>query len=114
GPPQQIERMHRSRQLAAEKLRRDVLRHAAGMHDSLLESSDLARSRLPVRLEKAPTLIVDETQFARFRRQAKIRVVLAQEQPVFRATRKHSIRLARAARDEIVDEHADVGFVATR
>ena len=48
------------------------------------------------------------------RRQAQVGVVLAQQQAIFRAAREHPIRLARAARDEIVDQHADVGLVAAR
>ena len=48
------------------------------------------------------------------RREPQVGIVLAQQQPIFRAAREHPIRLARAARDEIVDEHADVGLVASR
>ena len=47
-------------------------------------------------------------------REARVGVVLAQVQAVFRARGEHAVRLQRAVRDEVVDQHADVRLVATR
>ena len=64
--------------------------------------------------EEAPALVVDEAEFAASGRQAQVRVVLAQREAVLRAAREHAVRLGRAARDEVVDHHADVGVAAGR
>ena len=41
-----------------------------------------------------------------------IRIVLAQQEPVFRPRGKHPVRLPGILRDEIVDQHADIGLRA--
>ena len=46
------------------------------------------------------------------RRQALVGVVDPQAEPVLRARGEHPIGFADAARDEVVDEHADIGFGA--
>ena len=51
---------------------------------------------------------------AALRRQAHVGIVLAQGQPVFGAAREHAVRLGRTARDQIVDQHADIGLAALR
>ena len=66
------------------------------------------------RLERAPALVVDEAELAADRHQAIDRVVLAQQQPELGARRQHAIRLLGAARDQIVDEHADVRLIAAQ
>ena len=47
-----------------------------------------------------------------FRGQALVRVVGPQRQPIFGARGEHAIRLADAARHQVVDHHADVGLRA--
>jgi hypothetical protein len=72
-----------------------------------------ARRRwLRASLEQLPALIADETELAPDRREARIGVVLAQQQTVLGAAREHAIGLAGAARDQIIDEHAEVGLAA--
>ena len=46
--------------------------------------------------------------------EAQISVVFTQLQPIFRTRREHSIRFRNASRDEIVDQHAEIGFIASR
>src|SRR5687767_10269563 len=89
-------------------------RQVGGMNDRALQALDFGRRAIALRCEELPTLVADQSKLAAAWRKAQVGVVLTQQQTIFRATREHSIRLARAARDEIVDEHADVGFVATR
>jgi hypothetical protein len=60
---------------------------------------------------RAQRIVVDQAS-SRPRRQAQVGVVLAQLQPVFGAAGEHAVRLARALRDQVVDQHAEVGLVA--
>src|SRR3569623_203073 len=55
-----------------------------------------------------------ETQLAPARREAESGVGLAQQYTVFRTAREHAIGLLRAARDEIVYQHTEIGIVAAR
>ena len=48
------------------------------------------------------------------RRQAPIGIVMPQQQAVLGAAGEHAIRLVDAAGDEVVDHHAQVGFVAAK
>ena len=41
-----------------------------------------------------------------------IRIVFAQQEPVFRPRGKHPVRLPGVLRDEVVDQHADIGLRA--
>jgi len=61
-----------------------------------------------------PAIIIHQPQVAAGLGQAQVGVVFAQDQPVFRAAGEHAIGLARATRDEVIDEHADIGLVAAR
>ena len=65
-------------------------------------------------LEERPALVVHQTQLAADGRQAQVGVVLAQQQAMLGAAGEHAIGLARAARHQVVDEHADVAFAALR
>ena len=47
-------------------------------------------------------------------REAQVGIVLAQDQAIFGAAGKHAIRLEGAARNQIVDQHTDVGLVTAR
>ena len=84
------------------------------MNDRAFQALDFRSGAIALRREQLPALVADQSELARLRREAQVGIVLAQQQPIFRAAREHPIRLARAARDEIVDEHADVGLVAPR
>src|SRR3569623_502509 len=64
------------------------------------------------RLERAPALVVAQAERAPRRHQPIDRVVLAQQQPEFRARGQHAVRLLRATRRQIVDEHAEVRLLA--
>ena len=89
-------------------------RHDRGIHRRALEALLLERDRVALARERIPARIVDHAELAAALGETQIRVVLAQLQPVFRARREHPIRLGDAARDEIVDEHAEIRFVAAR
>ena len=80
-------------------------------------ASDPATARLrsiarAARLEPFPPLVVHETEPPAGRRQAQVRVVDPQQQPMLGARREHPVRLETAARDQVVDENADVRLVA--
>jgi hypothetical protein len=65
-------------------------------------------------LVPAPALVVDEPERAPGGEQALGGVVLAQEQAELGARRHHAVRLARAAGDQIVDEHAGVRLITAQ
>ena len=44
----------------------------------------------------------------------RVGIILAQQQAVFRATGEHPIRFAGAQSYQIIDQHAEIGFVALR
>ena len=44
--------------------------------------------------------------------EAKIRIVLTEDQAVLAAAGHHAVRFIRPLRDEVIDERTDVGFVA--
>src|SRR5690606_41687631 len=67
-------------------------------------SSDLRR----------PARIVDQAKAAPDRRKAQVGIVLAQLQAVFGAAGEHPVRLGGAVGDQVVDQHTEVGLVATR
>ena len=54
----------------------------------------------------------DAAELHAFRRQPLVGVVDAQAEPVLRARGEHAVGLAHAARDQVVDEHADIGLGA--
>ena len=54
--------------------------------------------------------IVDEPQLAPDGRQAPIGIIVAQDDSVFGARRKHAIGFVYASGDQIVDQDADVGL----
>ena len=59
-----------------------------------------------------PALIGNQSQPVTQRHQAFVAVVLAQQQPVFRAGGEHPVGLVGAAGHQIIDQHADVGLSA--
>ena len=63
-------------------------------------------------LHAAHPLVRDEPDPVPDGTQARVRVVLPQEQAVFRPARHDSVRLLRPLRDEVVDERADVALAA--
>ena len=67
--------------------------------------------RVALRFEPAPAVGVHQAELSRNRRQSEIRVVLAQSQPILRATAEHAVRLVRAEGDKVVNEDAKVRLV---
>ena len=43
--------------------------------------------------------------------QAQVRIILPQQQPILRARREHPIRLRRALRNQVINQHPDVSLV---
>ena len=85
-----------------------------GIDRRRLQALQLARDRVALARERVPARIVDDAELAAVLGQAQVRVVFAQLQPVLGARREHPVRLGDAARDEVVDQHAEIGFVAAR
>ena len=88
--------------------------HVHRPDDDVVQARGFLREPLAPRFELPPALVGNEPELAADGCQAQVRVVLAQAQAELGAAREHAIRLGRAARDEIVDQHADVGFLAAR
>ena len=64
--------------------------------------------------EGLPARIVDQAQAAADLGQTQVGVVFAQLQAVLGAAGEHAIGLGDAARHQVIDQHAQVGLVATR
>ena len=78
------------------------------------QAAQLPFNRFPLGAEGRPAGIADQPEPASQLGQTQIGIVLAQRKPVLGATGKHAIRFGHAARDEIVDEHAQIRLVAAR
>lgn len=63
-------------------------------------------------LKGEPIGVADEAQIAAFRSEAQVGVVLPEQDSIFGPTGKHPVGLIGAFRDEVINEHTDVGFVA--
>ena len=61
-----------------------------------------------------PALVVDQAQLAPDRREPGVRIVLAQQQPVFGATGEHAVGLGGSLGNEVIDQHAEVRLAARR
>lgn len=48
------------------------------------------------------------------RRESRVGIVLSEQDAVFSAGGKHTVRFVNAFRDEVIDEYADIGFVAVQ
>ena len=70
--------------------------------------------RLAFFAEPAPALLINQAERAGLFREAQIGVVFAQQQAIFGPAGKHAIRLRRALRDQVVNQHAQIGLVAAR
>ena len=79
-----------------------------------LEPLGFARNRIALAVEGLPARIVDHAQGSPGLGQAHVGIVLAQLQAVFGAAGEHAVGLGDAARDQVVDQHAEVGFVPPR
>src|SRR4051794_36524468 len=84
------------------------------MHPDAVQPGHFEVRQLLLTLEELPALVLDEAEFAALRREAQIGVVLPEQQAMLRTAGEHAIRLARAARNEVVDEHAEVALAALR
>ena len=114
-PAQQIERGERvARRGIAEHARSPFRRNVRGLDARVLEAREFARAAVALGFEERPALVVDEAELAPDGREAQVGIVFAQQQAMFGAAGEHAIRLARAARHQVVDEHADVALAALR
>ena len=84
------------------------------LYDDSREPLALRRDRLAFGLKEMPALIVHEPEFAAAGRESRIGTVLTEDQSMLGPARKHAIGLRRAARDEVVDQHADVSLAPRR
>ncbi len=76
-----------------------------------LQPLGLARDRIALAAERVPARIVDQAERTPGFGQPHVGIVLAQLQPVFGAAGEHAVGLGDAARDQVVDQHAEVGLV---
>src|SRR5688572_22948016 len=115
GTAQQVEGAERiARRAVTQHARLPFGRDLVRLDARVPESFELARRACALGFEERPALVVHQAELAAPGSQAQIRVVLAKQQPVFGAAGEHAIRLAGAARDQVVDQHADVTLVPLR
>ena len=69
---------------------------------------------VPLAAERLPALVVHQTQFAPSLGQPHVGVVLPQLQAEFGPAGEHAVGLGHALGDQVIHEHAQVGFVAAR
>ena len=93
--------------LAAERVARRRPQRHAGVRSRARRLRACARSAPSARRRRRP-------RSRPIGGQAQVGVVLAQLQPVFGARGEHAVRLGGAVRDQVVDQHAEVGLVAAR
>src|SRR5690348_1213388 len=74
------------------------------------QPSNLAIRQTLLGFEQAPPLITYEAELTAEGGQAQIGVVFSEQEPVLGAAGEHAIGLTRASRNEIIDEHPDVGL----
>ena len=83
-----------------------------GADAGLFEAGEFGFDGGALGFEVAEVARRQKTDFVAEAAEAQVGVVLAQEQAVFGAGGEHAVRLGGAFGDEIVNEDADVGFVA--
>ena len=114
-PAQQLEAVTVARRAApSARARGHSAETSRRLHARALSRATSRSDSSCLLLEQRPALVVDQPELAPGRREPQIRVVLTQQQPVLGAAREHAVGLARAARDEVIDEHAEVGLAALR
>ena len=99
-------------QRLAEDALRDVGAHGGGRNVGGPQTSMLALDAVALAAKRLPAEIVHQAKTAALLGQTQIGVVLAQLQPVFGPRGEHPVGLGHAPRDQIVDQDAEIGFVA--
>ena len=72
------------------------------------------RDRIALAVECGPAPVIDQAKAAPRFRKAQVRVVLPKLKAVLGSAGKHPVGFGDAARNEIVDQHAKIGFIALR
>ena len=113
-PPQQILQRVFALDALPQHALAFVLRNYFRVDPTRFETLALARHRFTLALEMLPAQIIDDAEPTSDFGQPHVGVVFAQTQTILSAAGKHPIRLGHAARDQIIDQHAEISFVATR
>ena len=74
-----------------------------------LHPHDFRMDPFPFRQKTLIALIRDQSDLVSDRREALIGIVLTQQKTILRARSHHPVRLTVFLRDQIVDQHADIG-----
>src|SRR5580658_1015444 len=111
---QQLKAALIARERAPEHAHAPLRRHAVWMEAQACQALDFGVRQALLRLAQTPPLRVDKSELAPDRRQSQVRIVLAKQTAVLGAAREHAIGLARAARDQIVDEHPEIALAPAR
>ena len=114
GATQQIQRMGFAAEFDAQRRHRLAAQRVVRRCPQCAQSFGFSNESIALACEAFPARVVDQLQCAAGFGQAQIGVVFAQLQPVFGAAGEHAVGLAGAVRDQVVDHHADIGFIATR
>ena len=64
-------------------------------------------------IQQIIAILLCQTEGIRLFRQTHIRIILAEQDTVFGTRGKHAVGFVHAFRDKIVDQYADIGFVAS-
>ena len=113
GPAQQVDGAAFSRDRLPQQ-RLIIRRKRVRMDHCCRQPAALGVNGLPFARERCPAVIINQAELPAHRGQSIVRVVFAQQQAVFGAARKHAIRLTDATSNQVVDQHAEVGFVTLR
>ena len=111
---QQIRQRRLARQRLAQHARGVLLRQLLRAQPSRAQALLFFFNRRALGFQHAPARIIHHAEFAALGRETQIRIVFAQHQTILRAAGEHAIRLGRAARNQIINQHADIGLVAAR
>ncbi len=114
GAPQEVEGGAVSTERSTQYAMAPVRRYVRGAHPSADQPVNLEIGQSLFLLEQAPALVVHQSELATRRCQTQVGVVFSQDEAVFGPTGKHAIGLAGAARDEIVNQHAEIGLAPLR
>ena len=91
-----------------------IFRYVRRLHPGRFEPFLLAGNGFAFFAEGRPAAVSDQPETASMLGQAHVSVILAQGEPVFGTAGKHAIGLGNPARNQIIDQHAQIGFVAAR
>src|SRR3984885_742252 len=88
--------------------------HVGRVHHSRAQPRNFVGNGGTLALEKRPARVIDQTELAALSGEPQIGVIFAQAEAVLGAAGEHSVRLRGTARNQIIDQYAEVGLASFR